>query len=105
MCHAAVPNQLFFSSTYFIVAPSMIRPDQVIQMSVSIINLYQDMISVRAIIRRNEVELAQSTSRFSQPGTKMMQLWVSQNSRAVQSRKAVTAHFSSEKSLWLCMAE
>lgn len=62
--------------SYMVVAPEKIHPDQVVQMSVSILNLYYKLINVRIIIRRYQEEIARALHTFHMPGTAMVQLKV-----------------------------
>jgi len=63
-------------ASYFVVAPQRIRPNQVMQISVSVMQMYTTGMEVRAIIRRDREELASALRKFDQPGTQLMQMRV-----------------------------
>ncbi|ELU16655.1 hypothetical protein CAPTEDRAFT_200949, partial [Capitella teleta] len=67
-------------ASYFITAPRKIHPNMVMQMSVSVIELYYDNMNVRSIIRRNNEEIASSNNLFLMPGTQMVQMLIPDNS-------------------------
>ncbi len=59
------------------VAPRRIRPNEVVQLSVSVIKLYYRSINVRAVIRRDQEEIASVQHAFALPGTQLLQMLVS----------------------------
>nr|UCK81479.1 macroglobulin-complement related protein-like 1 [Arenicola marina] len=65
--------------SYFIVAPVKIRPNQIWQMSVTMVNMYHDHVNVRAVIRGEDVEIASALHKFEIEGTQMFQLKIPEN--------------------------
>src|SRR6218665_1957010 len=63
--------------SYFVVSPRKIRPNQVMQMSVSLLRLYYDNINFRAVIRRGQEEICSTSYLFTTTGTQLLQMWVS----------------------------
>ena len=63
-------------SSYMIVAPRQIHPNQIYQLSVSITAMYYENINVRASVRRWSEEIAQAYQTFYTIGSQLMQMEV-----------------------------
>ena len=61
---------------YMIVAPSRVYPDMVVQVSVTIFQLYQSHLNVRGSIRKEGEEYASFFTTFTQPSTRLLQMRV-----------------------------
>lgn len=59
-----------------IVAPRVIRPGQVVQVSITILKLYHTHINVRGSIRMGSEEFASFNERFTSPSTRTTQMQV-----------------------------
>ena len=62
------------SSTYMILAPNRIYPNEVVQVSVSILRLYHHHLNVRASIRKDGEEHASFFETFTRPSTRLLQM-------------------------------
>ncbi|KAI0217799.1 Alpha-2-macroglobulin-P [Lamellibrachia satsuma] len=65
--------------TYMIVAPRVIRPGQVVQVSITILKLYHTHINVRGSIRMGSEEFASFNERFTSPSTRTTQMQILKN--------------------------
>ncbi|KAK2182230.1 hypothetical protein NP493_362g02042 [Ridgeia piscesae] len=65
--------------TYMIVAPRVIRPGQVVQVSITILKLYHSHINVRGSIRMGNEEFASFNERFTSPSIRTTQMQILQN--------------------------
>ena len=59
-----------------IVAPRVIRPGQVIQVSITILKLYYTHINVRGSIRSGDEEFASFNEKFTSPSVRTTQMQV-----------------------------
>ena len=59
-----------------IVAPRVIRPGQVVQVSITILKLYHSHINVRGSIRMGNEEFASFNERFTSPSIRTTQMQV-----------------------------
>ncbi|CAH1779511.1 unnamed protein product [Owenia fusiformis] len=67
--------------SYMIIAPRRIYPYEVVQVSVSILDLRYKQIYVRCSIRKDRVEYAGITQRFDRVSTQMIQMLMPENAR------------------------
>ncbi|XP_069113947.1 CD109 antigen-like [Argopecten irradians] len=67
--------------TYLVIAPKRVRPNQVVQIFVTILKLEYSRINVRVSITRKNVEYAGAELGFEQIGSRTMQLHMPQNSQ------------------------
>lgn len=63
-------------ASYFVVAPRKIRPNQAMQMSVSLLRLYYDNINFRAVIRKDHEEICSASYLFTTTGTQLLKMWI-----------------------------
>ena len=67
---------LFLLRTYIIIAPARVYPNMVVQVSVTIFELYQSHMNVRGSIRKDGEEYASFITTFTEPSTRLMQMRV-----------------------------
>lgn len=59
-----------------VIAPSVVRPDEVVQVYVNIYKITGSAVEVSLSIRKDGVEHAGTTDVFTSPGSKLLQLKV-----------------------------
>lgn len=72
------PYRLDILPTYLILAPKRIYPNQVMQISVSILRLYYSHLVVRGSVRQGTDEFATFTETFLNPSTRVVQMKIPQ---------------------------
>ena len=63
---------------YLVVVPSLVRPGQQVNVYVSLFRLIGPSVRVSLSIRREQVEYAGTNEKFTMPGSKILQMKVSE---------------------------
>ena len=63
-------------SSYIILSPQRIRPDEDVQISVSILRMIYPQITLRLAIKKDVIEMISTSSTFLTPGTRILQMKV-----------------------------